>query len=347
MATPITIPDCALKLLERLYPTVDWSRVIFLSGLPFWVQSGTNAITLPDPIDAWRFRIYLGTNTNFCDPDDMAALVHEAVHVAQFSSVANGYGLGFFRPAFIGYFACHFAHGYDNNPYEQQAADQESKFKACYKANRVCDCSSGQPVFNPQALKGLISCDESLIMHRPRAPFCETLWWLLAIPVVLILALLAFIIHWFDRVHCTLIRQQFVKCMQWGQTTQRQCQNWAWQTIQSCVDWASQTSQVCDNWATQTTQECAQWGQQASSSCCTWWPCSWGCQALVWLFTTVCLAWAWVTTTVCKLWVLVTVTVCIVFALISFLACTLWVILVQLVCLLWMIFWSLVLFCWI
>lgn len=347
MATPITIPDCALRVLERLYPTVDWSRVVFLSGLPFWVSSGTAAITLPDPINAWGFRVYLGTSTNFCDAADMATLVHEAMHVAQFSSPVGGYGLGFLRPGFVGYFACHFANGYDNNPYEKQADEQESKFRKCYGSNKVCDCASGEPLFNEKALDGLVACNETMVQTAPRAPFCPTLWWLLAGPLVGLLALLAFIVHWFDQVHCHTVARQYSRCVNWAHTTLKQCAKWTWQTINSCVSWGQQSTQSCADYGTQTTQACTQWGQTASSSCCTWAPCSWACKALVWVFTTVCLVWSWITTTVCILWTWLVVTVCLAFALISLLVCALWTFLVQLVCLLWATFWSFALFCWI
>jgi hypothetical protein len=347
MATVIVLPDCALRLLERLYPTVDWNRVTFLSGLPFWVSSATSAITLPDPIDAWRFRIYLGSNTDFCQASDMATLVHEAMHIAQFMSVGNGYGPGFFRPAFIGYFACHFAHGYDANPYELQADEQEDRFNACYGKNPVCDCLTGTPVFDDAALAGLVACDERLVIRSPRAPMCPGLWWLLALPVVATLALLVFIVHWFDRVRCTLIRKQFTNCIQWGQTAQTTCQQWGQQTVEKCLQWADQSYERCDKWADEGYNQCSEWADQGYNSCCTWWPCSWGCKALVWISNIVCVATIWVTNMVCKVSVWVTSLVCILTALVTVLVCLVVTILIQLICLIWMVFWSLVLFCWI
>lgn len=77
MAQPIDIPDCVKELLAFLYPTVDWSRVTFYSGLPWWVASGTSAITIPDPIGVLGYRVYLGDNTNFCDDATINTIVHE------------------------------------------------------------------------------------------------------------------------------------------------------------------------------------------------------------------------------------------------------------------------------
>lgn len=347
MATPIALPDCATNLLTKLYPTIDWSRVIFLSGLPFWVSSGTTAITLPDPIDPWRFRIYLGSQTDFCDPSDMATLVHEAFHVAQFMSVANGYGLGFFRPAFIAYIACHFAHGYDDNPFEVGAYEQESRFRACYKKNAVCDCSTGAPLFSDKALEGLVACNGELVIAKPRAPYCETPWWLLAVPLVALIAIIVFIVHWFDQVHCHLIKEQFKKCVKWGQTAQKTCQQWGLQTIQECVQWADQSYQRCDQWADEGYNTCSQWADQGYNSCCTWWPCSWGCKALVWISNIACVATIWVSNLVCKVSVWVANLVCVTFAITTVLACLLFTIIVQLFCILWMVLWSFLLFCWI
>lgn len=347
MANVITLPDCAMRLLERLYPTVDWTRVIFLSGLPFWASSATSAITLPDPSNGWGFRIYLGDNTDFCDPDDMATLVHEGMHIAQFMSVGGGYGLGFFRPAFIGYFACLFAHGYDNNPYELQAYEQDERFSGCNSLNKVCDCSSGEPVFNEAALHGLVKCNEGLVIASPKAPMCAGLGWLLALPLTALIAVLVYIVHFFDRVRCVTLKQSYRACMKWAQTSQKTCQQWGFQVIQQCLEWADQGYERCDQWADEGYSTCDKWEDQGYNQCCNWWPCSWGCKALVWISHVVCVATIWVSNLVCKVTIWVTNLVCIVSSLVSILVCLVFTIIVQLVCLIWMVFWTLVTFCWI
>lgn len=369
MATPITLPQCAQELLDRLYPTVDWSRVIFLSGLPWWTTSGTAAITLPDPIDAWRFRVYLGDDTDFCDPNTLTTLVHEAMHVAQFMAAGGGIGLGFYRPGFIAYFACHFAHGYDNNPFEVQADEQDKKFRHCYGANRVCDCSGGEPTFDPAALEGLVACDETLVKREVRTPFCPTLWWFLALPLVLIIAILGFIGHIFDQVHCHLLRQQFDKCIAWGTLKRAQCNAWATQAFQqcsvwedqgyaACSQWVDEGYSTCSEWADEGYSTCSQWADQGYNACCTWWPCSWGCKALVWISNMVCVATIWVTNMVCKatVWisnmvckatVWISALVCKVWVWVSRLVCVLWTWILEIICLVWTVVIAFVLLCWI
>jgi hypothetical protein len=346
MSTPISLPTCAQNLLDRIYPTVDWSRVIFLSGLPYWASSATVAITLPDPIDPWRFRVYLGAQTDFCDPDTLASLVHEGHHVAQFMSIANGYGFGFFRPAFIAYFACWMAHGYDDNPFEVAAYDYEKRFAACYKKNRVCDCSSGAPVFNPDALKGLVACDETLVVREIRAPLCRGLWWLLAFPFVFLLAIIAFLGHLFDGVHCVLIKQQFDKCLKQGLISWQECALWGQTTFQQCTQWADQGYNQCNEWADEGYNQCSEWADWGYDACCDWAPCSWFCKVLVWISNWVCVATVWITNLVCKVSIWISVWVCLVTVWVTVLICLLWKTITQLVCLIWTTITYFVLFCW-
>ncbi len=351
MATIIQLPDCAKELLAFLYPAVDWSRVAFFSGLPWYAQlfsPNTDAITLPDPIGGSAYRIYLGSNTDFCLSSTLETLVHEAFHIQQFMSIAGGYGAGFFRPGFIGYLICFMQHGfkYDDNPYEIDAYAQESAFRQCNTVP-VCDCSTGGPVFNPAGLDVLKSCNPKLIIERGSAPSCGS-WWSAPLGVILaiILAVLGFLGHLLDRANCTLLKMQQRQCSKWGATTRTECQQWADQGYSQCTTWADEGYSQCTTWADEGYSACSQWSTQASSSCCTWWPCSWGCKALVWVFTQVCTATVWVANLVCKVTVWIANIVCTVSVWIANVVCILWSVVTQLICLVWTTFWRIVLFCW-
>ncbi len=347
MAQPITIPDCAKKLLEFLYPTVDWSRVTFFSGLPWWVASGTTAITIPDPLSALGYRVYLGANTNFCDDATINTIVHESFHLQQFMGGDGGYGLGFVRWGFFNYFVCHFANGYDNNPFEQQAYAQEKAFRLCHTI-KVCDCKSGKPEFNPAALDALAKCNSDLVIRKPTTPSCASSWWafLLALIVVPILAILVFIAHLIDLLNCTYLQSQMRQCIEWAQQTREQCNEWADQGYQQCNQWADQGYQQCNQWADQGYSTCSQWADQGYNVCCDWWPCSWLCDAFVWITNIVCVLTIWITNMVCVLSVWIANVVCVVSVWIANVVCILWVTIIEMICVVWIVVIRTILFCW-
>jgi hypothetical protein len=357
MATLITLPSCALRLLEHLYPTVDWTRVGFFSGLPWYtslansfVSVPTTAITLPDPLTSGAFRLYLGDNTDFCDPAQLKVLVHEAYHIHQFMSVGGGYGPGFVRPGFIAYFICLFHHGYEENPFETEAYAQETAFWHHYAnpgGDKICDCSTGEPVFNPLGLDWLDQSPIPLVIKEPGAPRCES-WWapLLASLLVALLAAVAILAHLFDRANCTLIRQSRGSCSAWGRQIRQVCRQFSQTLITTCAEWGEDQRQECQARADQGQNQCIEWGTNATSSCCTWWPCSWGCRALVWIVTSVCRASVWVSNWVCILWTWVVVLVCRLYATVILLTCLVWSYVLQVWCLVWTFTVRLVLFCW-
>ncbi len=324
MATPIEVPDCVRKLLEFLYPTVDWDRVIFFSGLPWWVSSTTAAITIPNPLGLSGYRVYLGDNTDFCKKASLNTIVHEAFHVQQFMGIAGGYGIGWLRPGFFKYFVCLFASGYEDSPYEEAAYAQESAFDKCHTVP-VCDCTSGEPIFNPVGLEVLKTCNEKLIVTKPRVPSCGK-WWsfLLALLVVPLLAILLFFAHLLDLLSCTYLQFQSQQCIDWGTSARDECNQWADQGHEECTQWADEGYNTCSQWA--------DWGY---NNCCTWWPCSWGCQALVWVSNMVCVATVWVAHLVCHvaIWV-------------ANFVCLLWVSIIEVICLIWVTVLRTILLCW-
>jgi hypothetical protein len=255
MTQQIQLPDCAQQLLNFLYPTVDWTRVRFYSGLPWFVSmfsKDTDGITLPDAVGVSDYCIYLGDKTNFCG-DGIKTLVHEAFHIAQFMSLSNGYGPGFYRPGFIAYMACYIAHGchYNRNPFEIEAYAQENAFHTCQTVD-VCDCSTGTPIFNPKALEVLYACNPKLIDRSPHVPVCESPWnwagWL-AILLMLILTPLAFLAQIFNLFQCRRVSAMRRECLKWGTEMRRECTQWADNGYSACNQWADEGQDACNQWA--------------------------------------------------------------------------------------------------
>lgn len=366
MATLIQLPDCAKKVLEALYPTVDWTRVHFFSGKPWYILPGYGAITLPEPFSLSKFRIYLGSATDFCDKFDQGGqlkpnvalntIVHEGFHILQFTHIAGGLGVGIARPCYLRYIQCHLASGgYDNNPFEIQASDQDDRFDAAHHTP-ICDCSSGSPVFNQTGLDELLNYKDpktgvGLVFRSVRPPWCMKWWsiftWLLTLILVSILLVIWFLAHLFDRVNCTLLAQMKQECKTQAQTTITQCAQWGTQTRDECTNWATQTRDECSTWATQTRDECSSWGTNAYQKCCDWAPCSWLCKALVWVIETVCVAWTHIVEQVCIAWTQIVEAVCTVWTQIVEAICTAYATIAMWICIAWVTVLRWVLFCWV
>ena len=126
----VTPLPSTIQLLKDLYPTVDWSRVDFYEGLPWYtpyLASYVNAQALPQFYSFNRFSIYLrkfDESRIQCVSD----IVHEAFHVMQGMRFWNGYGIGMLRGFTVYYGAVFTKYGYRNNPFEITAYDQEFRF---------------------------------------------------------------------------------------------------------------------------------------------------------------------------------------------------------------------------
>lgn len=348
MAQPIILPDCAQKLLAFLYPNVDWTRVIFYSGMPFWVSSSTVGLTIPDPLSMSAFRVYL-RNTDFCidtgtESDPISALVHEAFHIQQFmGSVGGGYGSGWLRPGFFNYLVCWISCGFSTdenagNAFEDGAYQQEHCFRACRQNQpKVCDCASGTPVFNPAGLNALGACHgkpdckNPLIVREPRVPTGDCgPWWavlggyILATLIILLLVGAGTFFSLPDLLNCKYLEIRSRQCAQWGRNARRQCNQWADQGHNQCNDWRDDGYTAC--------REYADWGYNA---CCNWAPCSWFCNAFVWITNIVCVLSVWVVNMVCHavIWIVNIV-------------CVAWVTFIEVVCLLWIFVIRTILLCW-
>ncbi|MES2593632.1 MAG: hypothetical protein V4608_17235 [Bacteroidota bacterium] len=126
----ITPRPSTMQLLRDLYPTVNWNRVDFFEGLPWFtpfIASYVNAQALPQFYSFNRFSIYL-RNFDESRIQNISDIVHEAYHVLQGMRFWNGYGIGGLRGFTVYYSAVFFKYGYRNNPFEISAYDQEFRF---------------------------------------------------------------------------------------------------------------------------------------------------------------------------------------------------------------------------
>lgn len=120
------------QLLQDLYPTVNWSRVDFYEGLPWFTPILAPYVTaqaLPQFYSFSHYRIYI-LKFEESRPKCIADIVHEGMHIVQSMKYLNGYGLGFLRGFSVYYGALFSKHGYRENPFEIPAYEQEYRFLA-------------------------------------------------------------------------------------------------------------------------------------------------------------------------------------------------------------------------
>lgn len=119
-----------IQLLKNLYPSVDWQRVDFYEGLPWFTPLVAPLVTaqaLPHFYSSHRFCIYL-KQFDESRVSCLSDLVHEGFHIMQAMLFINGYGFGFFRGLMVYYNALFLKSGYRLNPIEIPAYEQEFRF---------------------------------------------------------------------------------------------------------------------------------------------------------------------------------------------------------------------------
>lgn len=121
----VQLPALTRRRLEKIYPSVDWSRVRFFIGWPHLLkQSSFSAITLPDPHSLRRVNIYFQKEAWQPEhPKGFSTIVHEGYHVLQLFQAAGGKGVGLVRPFIIRYLMGWAASGfsYQQHPMEKEA----------------------------------------------------------------------------------------------------------------------------------------------------------------------------------------------------------------------------------
>ncbi len=157
-----TILPTTHELLKDLYPSVDWSRVDFYEGLPWYtpfIAPYVTAQALPQFYSCSRYSIYL-YRFDESRAQCLADIVHEGFHVLQAMQFMKGYGLGILRGFTVFYAALFTKYGYRRNPFEIPAYDQEYRFlDFCEKEHQ----HGIQPKVDPSFLKRF---DPSMVFRR-------------------------------------------------------------------------------------------------------------------------------------------------------------------------------------
>jgi hypothetical protein len=157
--------DSTITILKKLYPEVNWTRVDFYEGLPWFtplVAPYVTAQALPDFYSFSRYRIYLRTFDE-SRAQCLADIVHEGYHITQAMAFLKGYGIGFLRGLMVYYNALYLKHGYRSNPFEVPAYDQEFRFLDYCKKHGFGGII---PKMEPEALSN-IETESALVFRKP------------------------------------------------------------------------------------------------------------------------------------------------------------------------------------
>jgi hypothetical protein len=162
------------QLLSTIYPTINWDRVDFVEGLPWFtpfIAPYVTAQALPSFYSFSRFRIYL-RKFDETRAQCLADIVHEAFHVLQAMEFGKGYGIGACRGFTIFYTALFFKHGYRKNPFEEPAFEQEFLFLELCEKHGIHGI---EPRTNAEALKQL-SNEKRLLAPDFKFRYRENKW---------------------------------------------------------------------------------------------------------------------------------------------------------------------------
>ncbi len=131
-------------VLRRLYPNINWEKVRFFEGMPWFVGKFAEAIVLPSAYRLDYLDVYL-KQAQDDDVESLALLVHEAMHLQQCHEIKGLLGYGYFRKFVVYYLAYYYQvffavwreesfkiareKGYWKHPLELPAYLQERRFK--------------------------------------------------------------------------------------------------------------------------------------------------------------------------------------------------------------------------
>src|SRR5688572_30424047 len=105
MPTRISLPPCLKDCCEVLFPTIDWPRVAFFTGLPTGVDADDHkGITMA----SWgEIHVYLREDAyDPCEYKTFLLVAHELVHVLQAQEMTGG---GRFPGSWQSYYMSHSA----------------------------------------------------------------------------------------------------------------------------------------------------------------------------------------------------------------------------------------------
>jgi Glycine zipper 2TM domain len=157
-----------MEAYEFLFPTIDFSRVKFYDGVPFYLNAGENGITVASVGLSSDIKIYLKEGVyNPCDSFSFITIAHELVHVLQIQeSLLGGRIPGWWL---FKYLACWLGWTYNgygcDNKWEAEAygfaegcGSEKGTLLKCLEDSGIdklapCDCS-GLPWYTPQIIPG-------------------------------------------------------------------------------------------------------------------------------------------------------------------------------------------------
>jgi hypothetical protein len=155
-----------MNVLRDLYPKVNWKRVRFYEGLPWFTPTVAPYVTaqaLPHFYSLGGYVIYL-KKFDESRAQCIADIVHEAFHIVQAMHFMKGYGFGFFRGWMLYYLAVFMQHGYRQNPFEIPAYNQEYRFLSYCSRRGI---KGMVPKLEPEAFNG-IAAEKDLVFDDYR-----------------------------------------------------------------------------------------------------------------------------------------------------------------------------------
>ncbi len=178
MAIRVDLSPCLMSTFKDLFPTLQWSRIDFLIGIPSpFSGGGQEAITLAS---GNRIKIHFREDAfQPCTREFFVRCAHELVHALQIQeSFAEGRGVGYFNAFNLKYLTC-YLHGYsaaegEGNEYEDEAYEYERRLEAALDqvpaADRLhCNCSAipfGTPNPTFVGVAGLERIDRRVVKRR-------------------------------------------------------------------------------------------------------------------------------------------------------------------------------------
>jgi hypothetical protein len=173
-----SLSESTMTLLKDIYPSIDWKRVDFYEGLPWftpYIAPYVTAQALPQFYSVHRYSIYI-RKIDESRAQCLADIIHEGYHILQAMHLWKGYGIGFFRGLMIYYIALFPKYGYRQHPFEVPAYDQEYRFLDYCAKNGIHGIS---PKIPTHAFKN-ITKESSLVFRDFRFHYRENIFLLLA-----------------------------------------------------------------------------------------------------------------------------------------------------------------------
>ncbi len=163
MPTPISLPPCLMDCCEVLFPKLDFSRIVFYSGLPLGV-SDADGFTMSSGGPSPDIRIYLQTYDP-CTKDTLLVISHELVHAVQIQGmIGGGHIPGSWATYYMSHFlGCGWRGGGCDNALEKEGYD----FSDGGGGKVVCDGAGKLRTFIDTQLGGAAPCECKLAWPTP------------------------------------------------------------------------------------------------------------------------------------------------------------------------------------